>query len=153
MPPPELEEWSIPVAFHFGVKIDGQQISFSEVQGIECELEADPIKSGGDSSNCYFIPRNRKFSDLVLKRGFCKKEDPFFKWCKSILTVELSKKCIDLKNIEVVLLDENDSPLTTWSFKYAYPYKWKLGAFDAMKNEIAIETVSLKYSSFDVVKG
>ncbi len=147
------DEWSFPVAFHFGVKIGENWISFSEVQGIECELETEPIKPGGDSFNCFFIPKNRRFSDLVLKRGCCKQEDPFFVWCKNILTVELSKKCIDLRNLEVVLLDGDGQRLTTWFFKNVYPYKWTLGAFDSMKNEIAIETVSLKYSSFEVSKG
>ena len=80
----------------------------------------------------------------------CKKGDAFFNWCKNILTVELKKNCIDLKDIEVMLLDENDAPLTTWHFKHAYPIKWTIGEFNSMKNELVIETVSLKYSSFEL---
>ena len=153
MSSPDLDEWSIPVAFHFGVKVDGTMTSFSEVSGIEFSLDISPVQSGGDNSHCYFIPTSRTFSPLVLKRGFCKKGDPFFEWCKRILTVELSKNCIDLKDIEVMLLDENSSPLTTWRFKHAYPVKWEIGKFDSMENKLVIETVNIKYTSFDLVQG
>ena len=150
MSSPDLNEWSIPVAFHFGVKVDGTMTSVSEVSGIECSLETNPVKSGGDNSQCYYVPTKRTFSDLELKRGFCKKGDAFFEWCKSILTVELSEKCINLKNIDVMLLDEEGAPLTTWHLKHAYPIKWTVGKFESMKNELAVETVTLKYSSFEI---
>ena len=147
-----LPEWNIPLSFHFAVVIGNTQTSFCEVNGIECTLETEPLKSGGDNSECYYIPKARVFSDLVLKRGLCYGDDEFFVWCKNILSVQLKKKCINLKDIQVKLLDEENRPVTTWSFKNAYPYKWTLGNFDAMKNEIVVETVTLKYSSFDVEK-
>ena len=145
-----LEEWSIPVAFHFNVKVDGEEIPFSEVQGIECTQETKLIKQGGNNNECYHLPTYKRFSDLVLKRGYCKKDDSFFQWCQDILTFELSQNSITLKDIDIMLLNQNNEPLATWHFKYAYPTKWSIGNFDAMKNEIVLETVTLKYSSFFV---
>ncbi len=149
---PPLVEWSIPVAFHFGVSIDGEMVSFCEVSGIECSLELEPVISGGDCSHSYYVPKARKYSDLVLKRGVVRKSDKFFEWCKEILSAELTKNGIKPKTLMVTLLSEKDEPLVTWSFENAYPVKWSLGAFNADKSEVALETVTLKYYSFDVKK-
>lgn len=147
---PVLPEWSIPVAFHFSVKMGNTQVSFCEVNGIECSLELDEVKSGGDNYNSYYFPKSRKFSDLVLKRGLVKKGDPFYDWCKSILTKSLARASIEPKDIMVSLLDEKNEAIRTWNFVNAYPIKWSLGAFDAMKNELVMESVTLKYYSFSV---
>ena len=149
---PLLEEWKLPVAFHFSVKVGDSQIPFCEVSGIKCSLELEPIHSGGDNYNCYYFPKSRKFEDLVLKRGIVKEDDAFFLWCKGILTNSLSSKCITPQTLSVSLLDENNKVVKMWTFENTYPVGWEIGAFDAMKNEIALETVTLKYYSFDVTK-
>lgn len=149
-PPPLLEEWGIPAAFHFAVKIDDSQVSFCEVDGIQCSLELEPIHSGGDNYNCYYFPKSRKFEDLVLKRGFVTKGDRFFDWCQKMLTTSLSRESIEPKNLSVMLLDSEGKALMAWNFENAYPVEWKICPFDAMKNELVIETVKLKYYSFRV---
>ena len=147
----KLEEWEIPAAFHFRVTVGDAQVSFCEVSGIECSLEIEPVQSGGDNYNCFYVPKSRKFTDLVLKRGFVKKGDAFFNWCKDILAEPLSKESIKPKDVIVSLLSESEEPLVSWAFKHAYPVKWTLGKFDAMKNEIALETITLKYYSFKLL--
>jgi phage tail-like protein len=145
-------EWSFTAAFHFSVSINDKPVSFCEVSGIECTLDVDPVVSGGDSSHSYYVPKSRKYSDLVLKRGVVKGDDDFFVWCKEILSTELTKGGIKPKNLLVSLLNEGGEELVTWSFTNAYPVKWSLGAFNADKSEVALETVTLKYYSFDVQK-
>ena len=87
------------------------QVSFCEVSGIECSLEIEPVQSGGDNYNCFYVPKSRKFTDLVLKRGFVKKGDAFFNWCKDILAEPLSKESIKPKDVIVSLLSESEEPL------------------------------------------
>ena len=44
------------------------------------------------------------------------------------------------------LLEAKGLPIATWVVNDAYPVKWSIGAFDSMKNEIALETVEFAYS-------
>lgn len=152
MSSPDPIEWSIPVAFHFRVKVGGSVISFCEVKGIECSIEIEPVVSGGDNSHCYYVPKSRTFNDLVLKRGVVRNDDSFFKWCKGILASEITQESITPQDVEVTLLGEDGNPILCWLFTSAYPIKWTLGDFVADKSEIALETVTLKYYSFDVVR-
>ena len=36
---PDPVEWSLPVVFHFSVKVDNSEIAFSEVSGLETSIE------------------------------------------------------------------------------------------------------------------
>lgn len=148
----ELPEWSIPVSFCFGVKFGDTQVSFSEVKGIDVSMKVDPIRSGGDSFNCYYLPKSREYSDLVLSRGILRKDDAFFTWCHETLVGGAQKDCIKLKDLIVFLMDEDHDPIKSWNFFDAYPVKWSLSDFNAMKNEIVVESVSIKYSSFVVLE-
>ena len=150
MAPPDVPEWKFPVAFHFNVIVDGEQISFNEVSGIDSSLETLSVMSGGDNSNCYSVPKSRKHGDLVLKRGVVRGSDSFFKWCKDTLSTPLSKGCIKPKSLTVSLLGAEGEALATWSFKNAYPVDWSVGSLNAEKSEIAIETVKLKYYSMGI---
>ena len=85
--------------------------------------------------------------NLVL-RGILKKGDDFFTWCNETLSSPPKKDYIKLKNILVSLLDESNNPIKTWIFKQAYPVKWSLSDFNAMKNEVVIESIHFKYNSF-----
>jgi phage tail-like protein len=45
-------------------------------------------------------------------------------------------------------MDANGDPIKSWNFFDAYPVKWSLSDFNAMKNEVVVESISIKYSSF-----
>lgn len=145
-------EWEIPVSFRFCVKLGDTQVSFSEVKGIDVSMKVDPIHSGGDSFNFYYLPKSREYSDLILSRGILRKNDVFFTWCHETLVGGAQKDCIKLKDLVVFLLDEKSDPIKSWNFFDAYPVKWSLSDFNAMKNEVVVESISIKYSSFVVLE-
>lgn len=145
-------EWSLPVVFHFSVKLDKSEISFSEVSGLETSIQTKDVYSGGDNSTVFYLPERIKYSELVLKRSMVSGNDPFFTWCKKNIATISSSCLVDPKPIEVSLLDSKNEPLATWNFKGAYPTKWSFNALDAMKNEVLIESVTLKYWSMERIK-
>ena len=153
MAPPDPIEWSIPVAFHFSVTIEKKSVSFSDVKGIDFSLETIPVSSGGDSFTKYYLPKGKKYNDLILSRGILKTGDDFFKWCNDTLSSPPKKDYIKLKNLLVALLDESGQPIKTWIFKQAYPVQWSLSDFGAMKNEVVLETVHIRYNSFFIQQG
>jgi conserved hypothetical phage tail region protein len=138
-------EWSLPVVFHFSVKLGTSEVSFSEASGLETSIETKDVRNGGDNSTTYHLPERIKFSELVLKRGQVSENDSFFSWCKQNMDTGSSSCTVFPQSIEVSLLNEKNNPLATWRFEGAYPFKWSFSTLDAMKNEISIETISLKY--------
>lgn len=147
----ENVEWSLPVVFHFLVKIGGAEESFQVVEGLSTSIECEEIRSGGDNSRSFFLPKHCKHDDLVLKKGFIHKDSIIYEWCKNTFASMNGEISIETRNVLVSLLNEKKQPLRTWHFIRAYPYKWSLGSLDAMKNEIAIESISLKYESMSSV--
>lgn len=146
----ENVEWSLPVVFHFVVKVDTTEISFQEVSGLEVSLDTEEVRSGGDNSTVYHLPKRVKYSDIVLKRAMVSKDEVFYRWCKENLNAAQSNCRIQLKNVEISICDSEKKPLKTWSVIGAYPYKWSISNLDAMKNEIAVESVSLKFHSLSL---
>jgi phage tail-like protein len=140
-------EWSFPVVFRFSVKLGNSEVAFSEVSGLETTIETKDVRSGGDNSTVYHLPEKITLSDLVLKRAILKDSSPFFTWCKDNMDSAANAFQVDPQPIEVSLLDAKGAPLATWSFEGAYPFKWAFSTLNAMKAEMMIETVSLKYRS------
>lgn len=154
-------EWSPLAAFHFSVimvaegdwkknilnaQLPIQEVAFQEVSGLESSLETEEVRCGGDYSTVYHLPKKVKYSDLVLKRAVVSKEDPFYIWCKKNLSAEANFDFL-LKCLFINLCDCDGHIVRSWAVEGAYPYKWSLGNLDAMKNELAIESVSLKHRS------
>ncbi|MBR5411954.1 MAG: phage tail protein [Fibrobacter sp.] len=142
---PDTVEWPFPVVFHFSVKVGNSEIAFSEVSGLETSFETKEVISGGDNSTVYNLPTKVKFADLVLKRAVLTQSDPFFRWCISSMNSMTNAFKVTPQTIEVSLLNEKNEPVTTWIFDGAYPVKWSYSALNAMKGEVMIETLSLKY--------
>ena len=110
---------------------------------METSIETKEVHSGATIrlSTIYL----KKFSDLVLKRAVLCKSDPLYRWCTSNMDSMTNAFKVTPKSIEVTLLDENNTPLATWTFNGAYPVKWSFSTLNAMKGEIMIETLSMKY--------
>jgi len=142
----ENVEWSLPVVFSFNVMIGGIPESFQAVEGMEESFECEEVRSGGDNSRAFYLPKAKKNTDLVLKKGFLRKDSPLYLWCLQTFAALDTNVQIFPQTIIVSLLDEKRNPVSTWIFAGAYPYKWSIGSLDAMKSELVIESISLKYN-------
>lgn len=47
---------------------------------------------------------------------------------------------------------ENDEPLMSWKVINAWPKKWSVSEFNAEQNSLAIESMELNYSYFEILK-
>ena len=151
-----LDKWGYPpVSFYFEVSIgqlSGVDCLFSEVSGIEMELETGTeIKEGGNNSYVHNLPGRTKYSDLVLKRGVVAKSSALFSWCQKTITGNYTKK-IEPKDVIVKLLDEDGQALMSWNFKNAFPKKLAVSGLNAKasgESAIMIENITLSYSEFE----
>lgn len=140
-----------PVSFYFQLSFSGVSgtvdASFKEVSGISMEMGIEEIAEGGVNGYKHRVPTTAKFQNLVLKRGLVPKNSAVAKWCMDTLSGNF-ESTIETKNIVVKLLDENGTPLKSWSFTNAWPVKWSISDFNSMNNEIAIESLEFVYSYF-----
>ncbi|MEM9578138.1 MAG: phage tail protein [Pseudomonadota bacterium] len=142
-----------PVAFHFSVVFMGlippvPDMAFQEVSGLESGLDTEPVTEGGENRFVHQLPKPAKRGNLKLKRGVTSYASGLLQWCKSTIEGDLAEP-IKPKDITVSLLNEKRLPVAVWSVGNAYPVKWAVGTFDAMKNELAVETIELAYHALE----
>lgn len=140
-----------PVAFHFNVTFLGlsppvPDMAFQSVSGLESALETEPVTEGGENRFIHQLPKPAKRGNLVLKRGLTTMASGLVLWCKDTLEGGL-EAAIDCKDITVTLLNELSLPVANWTVGNAFPVKWSPGDFDAMKNELAIESIEFAYTT------
>lgn len=139
-----------PVGFSFMVQFAGisgiTDTSFQEVSGISAEVETEPVPEGGANEYVHLLPKAIKHTNLVLKRGIATLDSPLMLWCNQVLGSDLMLP-IEPKQLNVYLLGAERVPIRGWSFSRAYPVKWSFDAFNSTKNDVAIETIELKYNN------
>jgi phage tail-like protein len=140
-----------PVGFRFSVNFHGSSqqtdASFTEVSGISAQLTTEEIIEGGENRYKHRLPLQMSYTPLVLKRGVITGSSPLLTWIKNVLTYGFTKP-IELRDIDVNLLDDSNEKLITWTFEGAYPIKFDLSGLKADSNQLAIETIELSYKRF-----
>lgn len=139
-----------PSAFYFEVKFPEfpeLDSSFQEVSGLKVTLSTKEKREGGNNYSVYYLPDATKYENLVLKRCLMS-ESSLEVWCRKAI----EDFSFDPKNIQLSLLGADGTPLSSWSIIQVYPISWELGSLESKKNELAIETITLKYRSFKKIK-
>lgn len=140
-----------PVGFHFSVAFVGMSdhadTRFTEVSGLAVEMGCEEVIEGGENRFVQKYPTRAKYPELVLKRGLLK-NSAVWKWVNDCV-VDYK---IELRNVDIILLDEAHSPLMTWHVIGAWPTKWAVGDLNASNNTYAVESMQLAYQYFTVDK-
>jgi phage tail-like protein len=144
-----MDPWALPVAFHFEVTFAGagpsvDDVAFQEVSGLESGLDTEAVVEGGENRFVHQLPKPAKRGNLKLKRAMTSSDSGLVKWCKSTIEGDFTEAIAPM-DITVSLMNEERAPVAVWFVGNAYPVKWTIGGFDAMKNELAVETIELVY--------
>ncbi|MBN1322770.1 MAG: phage tail protein [Methanotrichaceae archaeon] len=139
--------------YQFLVEFDGIVVAgFSEVEGLEIQVEVEEIKEGGVNDHVHKLPKGGKFPNLVLKRGLTD-IDSLYRWQQDVLEGKVKRS-----NIWIVLLTPERVPGWVWMAKDAYPVKWNGPSLNANQGAIAVESLELahnglaKYSWMDLLR-
>jgi len=135
-----------PTAFYFSLKFTGfseMDSSFQEVSGLKVTIGTEEKKEGGDNNFVHHLPKRPKYENLVLKRCLLPNSD-LDQWCRD--AIENFK--FDPKDLQLALLGADGTPLASWSIVQAYPISWELSALNSTRNQLAIESLTLKYRLF-----
>jgi len=139
-----------PVAFHFSVSFDlpgvqDNDFRFREVSGLTMELDEYAHAEGGENRFIHRLPGRAKYPDLTLKRGMVS-DSVVTDWCReAVHNLDISPT-----TVWVSLLDEEHTPLRTYTFVHAWPKKWVVGDLNAESSAVAIESLDLAYQMFTV---
>jgi len=135
-----MEEYPIP-KFHFSVDWGGIRIGFTEVSGLDRQIDVIEYREGNSPEyHKIKMPGMQKFSNITLKRGSFKGDNQYYEWLN---TVQLNK--IERRDLIITLLNENHEPVITWNIKKAWPIKVQSTDLKADGNEVAIETLELAH--------
>jgi phage tail-like protein len=134
--------------FHFRVEWGGERLGFTEVTGLDMQIE--PIEYRDGESKEYSkikMPGMHKFSNITLKRGSVALDTDFYKWVKTI-----SLNQVERRDVIISLLNEGHDPVLTWKAKNAFPIKLQASDLKADGNEVAIETLELAHEGLSLVE-
>ncbi|MFD2934926.1 phage tail protein [Spirosoma flavum] len=133
----------------FGPKNSDSDNGFQEVSGVSVTLPTEEIQEGGLNLYKYKVPGIPTYTNLVLKRGYVDSGSNLVEWFRKTLSAEFSSP-ITTQTVDLQLLNEEGQPLKSWTFHNAWPVKWSISDFNAQENKLAIESLELAYSHFDL---
>lgn len=133
--------------FHFQVEWGGTRIGFSEVTGLDMQVEAIEYREGSSPTFSKIkMPGLAKYSNITLKRGTFDGDKEFYLWMRSI-----NMNTVERRNLTLSLLNEQHEPVLSWKVINAFPVKVQASDLKADGNEVAIETLELAHEGLDVV--
>jgi len=125
--------------FHFIVEWGGAKIAFTEVSGLDMEIEVIEYREGSSPEYSKIkMPGLQKFSNITMKRGTFAGDTDYFKWFNSV-----KMNTIERRDITISLLNEEHEPIVVWQVKNAWPTKLQATDLKADGNEVAIESIEV----------
>lgn len=149
-------------AFRFCVSfntVNGETIEmgFSEVSGLNAELQTEEVTDGCALLSSYKLPKPIKFPNLVLKKALGVSSHGLIKWIDEAIYSFIFKPCtVNVSLCKAGETYEDGSQeviiLKAWALNNAYPVKVQLSEFSSTKNELVIETLELAYRELKRLK-
>lgn len=129
-----------------GINDDGTAVrgSFAEASGLEVEVSPIDYRNGSEDIRVRKIPGLKKFSNIVLKRGYIG-DLAMWNWI-----VEAMKGLVNRQDGSVVMLDENRREVMRFNFTRGWPCKYTGPGFNAKNNEIAMETLEICHEGLEI---
>lgn len=135
-----------PTAFCFSVKfagMDSMNSSFQEVSGLKVTVNNLEKMEGSDNNFVQHLPTSPKYENLVLKRCILN-NSKLDSWCRNAI----ENFQFEPKDIKIALLGANGGILASWTIIQAFPIAWELSTINSTSNQLAIESLTLKYRLF-----
>lgn len=152
------ESYYPPPSFYFTVTVlglatplallSGVDASFQEISGLQAEFQTEEVVEGGENRFVHRLPKQAKFSNLVLKRGAVSTLSFFAEWFGGTIGSTLSLPVFP-QNLLVSLLSQSGIPMIAWAVVNAYPLKWNVSDLNSQDGKVLIESMELSYNYFE----
>ena len=128
-------------SFQVAIAFDGMATAyFRSVSGLSVEIEVVEFREGGQNEVVHKLPGRVKYPNIVLKQGFTGPASDLLKW-----TLRIAAGTREAKNGSIVVYDQKQQVVATYTITNAWPVKWEGPDFDASSNEVAIETIEIAH--------
>lgn len=141
-------EYPLP-RFHYQVDWGGVKISFTEVTGMDQQVEVIEYRhSDSKDFSKIKMPGMRKFSNITLKRGKFEGDFDYNNWLDSIANDRTGQR----RDVVVRLMNEKHEPVAVWKAARCFPVKVTAPDLKSDANEVAIETMEIAHEGFTLVR-
>ena len=132
--------------YQFRVTIEGEQISFQEVSGLEASTDVIEYRHG-DSEVFSKIKQAGlvKTTNLVLKKGVFDTDSRLVDLFQKIYDKQYYSEEGERMDIVVELLNETGDTVMTWNIEKAFPIKLTGTNLKSDANEVSVETIEFAY--------
>jgi phage tail-like protein len=122
-------------AYNFRATLGITAMGFREVSGLVVEYGTVTYRHGLSFQEGELIQLYRcdKYVPVTMTKGIVRGATGFYSWFKSM----------DVRNMDVSLVDEDGTPAVTWHIGKALPVKISGPSLGADKDEVAIDTFEL----------
>jgi phage tail-like protein len=135
--------------FHFQVDWGGTNVGFSEVTGLNIEVQPIEYRDGlSPEFSPTKMPGLKKYGNITLKRGVFKSDNEYYDWLNTIKLNTVTRR-----DINISLLDEEHKPVMKWKIINAWPTKITSPDMKATGNEVAIEQVEIAHEGITIENG
>ena len=130
--------------FHFSVEWGGANIGFTEVSGLNFELDVMEYRDG--VSPDFFKkkqPGMHKWGNVTMKRGTCHNDNEFYDWYNTV-----ALNTVEKRDITISLLNASHEPTVVWKVKECFISKLQCTDLKSDANDPAIESVEIVHNGF-----
>ena len=133
----------------FLVVVDGQEVGrFSEVTGLQVEVEMETYSEGGVNGYVHHLPGRMTWPNLVLKRGITH-EDNLIAWFNRATGENFaSKGAVERTTMAITLINNKGEYLRSWAVEEAVPVRWTGPTFAASSDDVAVEELEVAHHGF-----
>ena len=131
------------VGANFSVELEFDAVvvaGFSEVSGLEMELEIERYEEGGVNTHVHQLPTRFTYPNLTLRRGVSDSQR-LLSWIQEGLYGPVERKTVG-----VLLQNWQGVETWRWTFLDAYPVRWTGPDLSATDGSVAIESLELAHN-------
>ena len=142
-------------SYYFKVLIGGKEYGFKEVSGIKASVDFHPVEELGSRHEAPKILKGMKYESVTLKKGLVKGQSMIkevLEQFKLEFDIHSDGKPLVYNDVFITLMSSDEKDLFSWILLESYPVSWEISGFDAMKNEVSIESLELNYKRLETVQ-
>lgn len=140
-------------SYYFEVEIQGQVFPFKSCSGLKIEQAVVEVEEGGFNYSTRKLPGRAKYTNIVLKMGFCGADSPLYALKRMMMndtpstaTSTDSKGWISKSRFSGTITQKGPNGAEAkWGFRNGWITKWEGPDLDAGKNEVSIESVEIAH--------
>jgi phage tail-like protein len=139
-------------SFKFEVEISGNMVfakaGFQNVSGLKMNTEVIEYREGGDALTVSKTPGLTSFEPITLSRGMSEDGD-MWEWASKLFDYNNpSTRGKHRANMKIKLKDRQGNVVRAWNVPNCWVSEYSTGDFDAMGNNVMIETIVVQHEGF-----